>query len=94
MAFRAYRIELRRQVQQTLNSISSPDYESVVEKLQELKKMPRPRGVEQVRGSNQILWRVRQGDYRVVYEINDLERVASVVKIGHQREIYRAIQEM
>lgn len=49
---------------------------------------PRPHGVEKLKGEEK-LYRIRVGDYRVIYEIQDKEVVITVVKIGHRREVYR-----
>jgi len=50
---------------------------------------PRPRGVEKIRATE--LWRIREGDYRLVYHINDEEKIVTVVRIGHRRDIYRGL---
>ena len=48
---------------------------------------PRPFGCEKLAGD--IGYRIRQGDYRVVYTINDERRLVEILKIGHRREVYR-----
>jgi mRNA interferase RelE/StbE len=53
-----------------------------------LSENPRPRGVEKLQGEDD-LYRIRIGDYRVVYQIQDKVLLILVVKIGHRREIYR-----
>jgi len=55
--------------------------------LQQLGQEPRPAGSEKLRGSH--LYRIRQGDYRIVYEITDSSRAVNVYIIGHRREVYR-----
>jgi len=45
--------------------------------------------VEKVKGTE--LWRVREGDYRMVYYIDDKEKMITVVRIGHRRDVYRGI---
>jgi len=49
---------------------------------------PRPPGNEKLRGEDQ-LYRVRQGDYRVIYTIKDAELLVLIITIGHRREVYR-----
>jgi mRNA interferase RelE/StbE len=49
---------------------------------------PRPSGAEKLRGSDDV-WRVRVGDYRVLYLIEDERLLILVVKIGHRRDVYR-----
>lgn len=84
-----YRVELRRSVQKSLEKIQSQERSNIITALLELEKNPRPRGVEKVRGTE--LWRIREGDYRIVYSIDDFEKVIIVVKIGHRRDVYRGL---
>ena len=84
-----YRVELRRGAQRALDRLPKYDFEAVVQAIEELARTPRPRGVEKV--TNSDLWRVRQGDYRVVYAIDDDQRLVTVARIGHRREIYRSL---
>ena len=49
---------------------------------------PRPRGSKKLKGGDE-LWRVRVGDYRVVYEVRDKVLVVLVVRVAHRREVYR-----
>jgi mRNA interferase RelE/StbE len=56
--------------------------------IQALAADPRPLGCEKLAGAV-AAYRVRQGDYRAVYTIDDKARVVLVVKIGHRREVYR-----
>jgi mRNA interferase RelE/StbE len=48
---------------------------------------PRPPGSETLSGEDR--YRLRQGDYRVIYAIDDDRRIVEIVKIGHRREVYR-----
>jgi mRNA interferase RelE/StbE len=56
--------------------------------LQALKQDPRPPGCKKLSGE-ESLWRIRVGDYRIVYQIRDNELLVLVLKMGHRREIYR-----
>jgi len=56
--------------------------------IQALAADPRPLGCEKLAGAV-AAYRVRQGDYRTVYTIDDKARVVLVVKVGHRREVYR-----
>jgi mRNA interferase RelE/StbE len=57
--------------------------------LLELENIPRPHGVEKVKGTE--LLRTRVGDYRIIFYIDDKENKITVVRIGHRREIYREL---
>ena len=83
-----YEVELRRRAQRALDKLPKTDFEAVVEAVKELAQTPRPRGIEKVKTAG--LWRIRQGDYRIIYSIDDNQRLVTVVRIGHRREIYRS----
>lgn len=59
----------------------------VVEAIETLAVDPRPNGVKRLVGSKN-LWRIRVGDYRVVYSIDDVIMVVDVRKVGHRKEVY------
>ncbi|WP_411814340.1 type II toxin-antitoxin system RelE family toxin [Dehalococcoides mccartyi] len=84
-----YRIELRRKAQQDLDKLPKKDFEAVIETIKELANIPRPKGIEKLKVSG--LWRIRQGNYRIVYAIDDKESLVTIVRVGHRREIYRAL---
>jgi mRNA interferase RelE/StbE len=84
-----YRIELRRQAQRGLDKLSKADFQPVVENLKGLAQTPRPRGLEKVKSTG--LWRIRQGDYRIIYAVDDSKHLITVVRVGHRREIYRTL---
>jgi mRNA interferase RelE/StbE len=52
----------------------------------ELEQDPRPPGCKKLKGRD--AWRIRIGDYRVIYEINDGHLIVTVITIGHRREVY------
>jgi mRNA interferase RelE/StbE len=81
-----YKVELRRRVQDKLDSLPESDREMVIDALLSLEENPRPRGMEKIRGKE--LWRVRKGDYRVVYDVDDDAKIVAVVRIGHRKDVY------
>lgn len=85
-----YTIELRRQAQRGLDRLPESDFETVVQAIADLAQVPRPKGTEKVKTAG--LWRVRHGDYRIIYAIDDKERRVTVVRVGHRREIYRTLR--
>jgi mRNA interferase RelE/StbE len=60
----------------------------IIAKIQALAQDPRPRGSEKLAGYDDR-YRIRQGNYRVVYLIDDQKSVVTIFKIGHRREVYR-----
>ncbi len=63
------------------------DRTRIVDKISTLKVDPRPQGCEKLTGQDR--YRVRQGQFRTLYGVDDNERVVTVVKIGHRRDVYR-----
>ena len=84
-----YKVELRRRVRQLLDKLPEKDHRVVITALESLEQEHRPKGVEKIRGSE--LWRIRKGDYRAIYHIDDREQTITVVRIGHRRDVYRGI---
>jgi mRNA interferase RelE/StbE len=84
-----YRVDLRHRARQSLDRLQAKDRQTIIEALLSLEQEPRPIGVEKIRGTE--FWRIRQGDYRVIYHIADEERVITIVRIGHRRDVYRGI---
>jgi mRNA interferase RelE/StbE len=84
-----YKIELRRLAQRALDKLPQRDFKAVLETVKDLAESPRPKGVEKLKGTG--LYRVRQGDYRVVYSIDDAQKLVIVVRIGNRKEIYRSL---
>jgi mRNA interferase RelE/StbE len=60
----------------------------LIEKIKSLSSLPRPPGSEKLAGRRN-LFRIRQGNYRIVYSVDDQSRVVNVVKVGHRRDVYR-----
>ena len=65
------------------------DRQRIVARIRELTENPRPPGFQRLSGANK--YQIRCGNYRIVYSINDDELLVQIVKIGHQREVYRQL---
>ena len=78
---------IRKSAADELGRIPTKDLRRIVKRIRSLGDEPRPHGCEKL--SAQERYRLRQGDYRVVYSIDDSVRTVEVVKIGHRSEIYR-----
>ena len=76
-------------MQKSLDGIPVPERQRIIHALLELEQNPRPRGVEKLRGTE--LWRIREGDYRVVYHIDDGGKIVIIVRIAHRRDVYRSL---
>ncbi len=84
-----YKIELRRQAQRSLDKLPGHVFKAIIEDIKKLAETPRPRGIEKIKNTG--LWRIRQGDYRIVFSIDDRQETVIIVRIGHRREIYRSL---
>ena len=83
----SYALTIERAARKSLEKISPPHQERLIEAIEALAADPRPPGVKKLRGRE--AWRIRVGAYRVIYEIHDDELVVLVVRIRHRREAYR-----
>jgi len=82
-----YKIEIKESVVKELNSIPKKDLKKIVQKIRSLSDNLRPNGC--VKLSGQERYRIRQGDYRILYSIENEILVVYVIKIGHRKEVYR-----
>jgi mRNA interferase RelE/StbE len=82
-----YELKVRATVTKDLRSIPRVDVQRILARLEALRDDPRPSGAKKLMGQER--YRLRQGDYRIVYTVADAERVVEIVKVGHRREVYR-----
>ncbi len=83
-----YRVLLERAAEKDLARLSSEVHDRVIAAIQSLATNPRPPGCRKLVGSRND-WRIRVGDYRVVYEIADEIRVVRVNRVRHRSQVYR-----
>jgi len=81
-----YALFIEKRTQRTLSRIAKQDRERIADAIRRLADEPTPPGVKKLSGRE--AWRIRVGDYRILYEIYDERLVILVVDIGHRREIY------
>jgi len=82
-----YRLQIKPSAVKELEAIQLKDRKRVVAKIRRLAKEPRPDGCEKLSGYDK--YRLRQGDHRVLYSVDDSEQSVTVIKIGHRRDVYR-----
>lgn len=82
-----YNLTIKPSAEKALDRIPKKVLRQIVARVTALADNPRPRGVEKLSGEEQ--YRIRQGDYRIVYSIDDTRRTVDIVKVGHRREVYR-----
>ena len=83
-----YSIEFKRSADKALQRLPVMIQRRIVRAAEELTDDPRPSGCTKLAGDD-IAWRIRVGDYRVVYEIHDNRLLVLIVRIGHRRDVYR-----
>ncbi len=83
----SYRLTFKKSVTKDFRFIPKDDVSRILMRIKALADDPRPVGSEKLSGQDR--YRVRQGVYRIVYELKDEELVITVVKVGHRREVYR-----
>jgi len=81
-----YKMEFKRSVAKDLRGIPNKDVRRILDRIDGLQDDPRPSGCEKLSGQERF--RVRQGVYRIIYEIQDERLIVTVVKVGHRRGIY------
>jgi mRNA interferase RelE/StbE len=83
-----YSIEIRPAALKALRHISPPNRTRVSKAIESLAENPFAPGCKKLAGQDEF-WRVRVGDYRVIYTVMQSRLVVLIVKIGHRREFYR-----
>jgi mRNA interferase RelE/StbE len=83
-----YAVVLARSARKQLEKLPAQVVERVFPKIESLALQPRPSGCKRLKGGEN-LWRIRVGDYRVVYSVNDSDAVADIIAVRHRSEAYR-----
>ncbi len=83
-----YAVEVATSAVTALRDLPRTDQRRVAARIDALAEDPRPPGVEKLEGADD-LYRIRAGDYRIVYRIEDKRLLVLVIRIGHRREVYR-----
>lgn len=83
-----YQVVVERKAEKDLNRLSSVIYRRICEVIYALAENPRPLGCRKLAGTGND-WRVRVGDYRVIYEITDTVHIVRVTRVRHRREVYK-----
>jgi mRNA interferase RelE/StbE len=83
----AYSVILKRSAERELDRLPAQLHDRITRKLLELESNPRPHGIQKLLGQDR--YRIRIGDYRVLYIIDDRARTVEIVAVGHRRDVYR-----
>ena len=82
-----YQVLIRPSAEPDARSIPNPTLRRINRRVEHLADDPRPPGCKKLGDPN--IFRIRQGDYRVIYTIDDTNRIVEVLAIAHRREVYR-----
>ena len=83
----SFKVIFKQSVAKDFRQIPKKDVARILKRIEALREVPRPAGVEKLSGQEK--YRVRQGVYRILYEIQNSELIVVVVKIGHRHDVYR-----
>jgi mRNA interferase RelE/StbE len=83
----SYELRFKKSVSKDLRAFPKQHVAKILERIRALADQPRPRGCEKLSGLER--YRIRQGAYRIIYEIQDRQLIVLVVKVGHRRNVYR-----
>jgi mRNA interferase RelE/StbE len=83
-----YEVHLERAVENDLKRLPTTTFHRIILQIKALAENPRPSGCRKLTGSKND-WRIRIGDYRVLYEIDEKARAVRIMRVRHRREIYR-----
>jgi mRNA interferase RelE/StbE len=82
----SYSLEILRRAQKELADLPQEIYTKICNTVQDLTREPRPLGCLKLKGREG--WRIRVGNYRVLYKIDDQRQIITIMHIGHRRDIY------
>jgi mRNA interferase RelE/StbE len=82
-----YDLEIRPSVRKDVEKVPRKDLKKILARIEGLRDDSR--SVASVKLSGLEYYRIRQGDYRIVYEIDDRRSIVTVAKVGHRREVYK-----
>ncbi|MFN0102947.1 MAG: type II toxin-antitoxin system RelE family toxin [Bryobacteraceae bacterium] len=82
-----FSIEIKASAQREMDALTGPIFTRIDKKILALSLNPRPRGCRKLRGQKDV-WRIRIGDYRVLYSIQETRKLVSVLRVAHRREVY------
>ncbi|MFU8848759.1 MAG: type II toxin-antitoxin system RelE family toxin [Opitutales bacterium] len=82
-----YRIVIKKSAAKEIERIEKRDRIRIIEKIRSLAEDPHPVGSKKLSGQEK--YRIRQGNYRILYQVKNEELIINVVKVGHRRDIYK-----
>jgi mRNA interferase RelE/StbE len=84
-----YKITFKNSAYKELERLPKSTVRKIAVAIDGLEVDPRPVGVKKLKDSSEDLYRIRVGDYRVIYTINDGVKIVTILRIGHRKDIYK-----
>ncbi len=84
-----YSIRFKKSAEKELEKLPTAIIKRIGKAIDALAENPRPEGSRKLEGQRESLWRIRIGDYRVVYWVADVIHIVEIRRIGHRKNIYR-----
>ncbi len=84
-----YQVQILHTAEKEMNKLPTPIHTRISRKILSLENNPSPRGAKKLSGREEC--RLRLGEYRILYTINDRDGIITVFAVGHRREVYRQI---
>ena len=82
-----YKLKIKKSAERDLKRLPKPLFIRLNQQILALRQEPRPSGVRKLQGKLEG-WRVRVGDYRIVYQIDDAAQIVTIVRVRHRRDVY------
>ena len=86
----SYKLRFKTSAEKELRCISKPHLIRIIQKIEGLSHQPRPHGAQMLKGEGRY-YRLRQGDYRIVYEIDEPTKVVMIFLVRHRRDAYQEL---
>jgi len=83
----SYTILLTKKAQKQLDKLTYNIAEPIIEAISNLENEPRPNGCKKLKGRD--AYRIRSGNYRIIYDVQDNELIIDVIALGHRKDVYK-----
>ena len=83
----SYEVVISKRAAKEIKSLPHQEIPKIFQKIKLLSEDPRPTGCKKLSGTDEDLYRIRSGDYRVIYSIEDVVKIIDIRQVGHRREI-------
>ncbi len=83
----SYQVHLKRSAEKELEQLPAKLHDKIVQRLLELQENPFPKNIKKLQGRDGF--RIRVGDYRILYQLDEITKTIEIISIAHRKEVYR-----